>query len=270
MPFTINGIGTHFYNRRNKFQRNGICQACHQRVRLESYDTGHYLVVFFIPLIPLGRRQIIDCCSSCNAGQTMSLKKYLVTKEEAIGQATQTLAENPDDPGASIGLLQTLTAFNEMEDAYDLATAIESQHDSHAELQYMVAAWHETQELKTESERCLERAWQLEPERLEFRRAMALVFAERGDVDQAGELSLSFLPTTENFDPALFRQLGQYAIDKGEFKSCYEWIQIANHDNSLDFDELYRMQVEVCEEVLGRKESILKPKKKGWKKLLGG
>jgi tetratricopeptide (TPR) repeat protein len=226
-------------------------------------------VAFFVPLVPLGRQQIIDCCSACSACQTMPLKKYLVAKEQAIDQATDALATNPDDPGASVGLLHTLTAFNDMEAAYDLATAMESQHEHHADLQFMLAAWHETQELKVESERCLNRAWELEPERLEFRRAMALVLGERGEFGRADELLGSFLPESEQYDSSLFQQMAQYAIDKGEFAICLKFNQIANHNGSLDFETMYRMQVEVCEGALGRKESILKPMKKGWKKLLG-
>ncbi len=269
MPLTVNGIGTHYYGRKNQFQRNGECRSCHKRMRLESYDTGHFFVVLYIPIIPLGRQQVIDCCPACSAHQAMSLKKYLAAKAQAIDEATGILATSPDDPGSSVGLLQTLTAFNELEDAYDLAMAMESQHNSDADLQYLLAAWYEMQDLKTESERCLERAWQLEPERMEFRRAMALVYCERGEVDQAEQLSIPFSPTTEYFDPLLFQQLAQYSIDKGNFEACLKFNQIANHDGLLDFETMYRMQVEVCEGALGRKDSILKPMKKGWKKLLG-
>jgi len=269
MPLTVNGIGTHYYGKKNKVVRTGECHSCHKRMPLESYDVGHYLVVLYVPVIPLGRRQVIDCCPACSAHQAVSLKKYVAARDLAIDEATENLAASPDEPGSSVGLLQTLTAFHQIEEATDLASAMESQHDSNADLQYLLAAWYEMQGLKTESERCLERSWQLEPERLEFRRGMALVFAEQGNLNRARELAAAFLPETEEFDPALFLQLGQYAIGNSKHADGLEFLQFANHDSSLDFEANYRTQVETCEEALGKKDSILKPMKKGWKKLLG-
>ncbi len=269
MPLTFNGIGTHYYFPKNRFARTGECRSCRQRMRLESYDTGLYFVVLYIPVVPLGRRQVLDQCPHCSAHQVLPLKKYEAARDEAVNRALQDLASRPDDPGASLALLQTLTTFNQMEDAWELATAMEAQFDAIANIQFLLAAWFEQHEQAEASERCLERAWRLEPERLEFRRAMALVLGERGEMDQAARLADSFLPETEHFDRGLFQQLAHYAVNNTQYKPAYEFLKSANPDGTLDQNPSWRMLAEICEEALGQKESILKPVKKGWKKLLG-
>ena len=62
MPTTYNGIGTHYYGKRNLEVENAQCEFCDNYGALESYETGLYFVVLFIPLIPLGRKQILDQC----------------------------------------------------------------------------------------------------------------------------------------------------------------------------------------------------------------
>jgi hypothetical protein len=55
MPYTLNGIGTRYYGRRNASQANGTCQSCNRWVALSSYDTRECFCLLFIPVIPLRR-----------------------------------------------------------------------------------------------------------------------------------------------------------------------------------------------------------------------
>ena len=48
MPSTVNGIGTHYYGKKNRSVRQGVCNACHRQVQLESYDTRLFFVFVFI------------------------------------------------------------------------------------------------------------------------------------------------------------------------------------------------------------------------------
>lgn len=62
MPTTVNGVGTHYYGRKNRAARISVCRACGRQGMLESYDTRLWFVIVFIPIIPLGRKRIIDQC----------------------------------------------------------------------------------------------------------------------------------------------------------------------------------------------------------------
>ena len=65
MPYTLNGIGTRYYGRRNASQANGTCQSCNRWAALSSYDTRECFCVLFIPVIPLRRFRIQNDCASC-------------------------------------------------------------------------------------------------------------------------------------------------------------------------------------------------------------
>ena len=65
MPTTINGVGTHYYGKKNASVRAGACRSCGRVSNLESYDTRLFVVIVFIPVIPLGRKRIIDSCPFC-------------------------------------------------------------------------------------------------------------------------------------------------------------------------------------------------------------
>jgi len=56
MPVTYNGIGTHYYGKKNLEKRPGPCPHCNRAVELTSYDTRLWFVIFFIPVFPLGRK----------------------------------------------------------------------------------------------------------------------------------------------------------------------------------------------------------------------
>ena len=76
MPSTINGIGTHYYGSRNRTSRKGTCPNCGHESELTSYDTWHCACFVFIPLFPIGRRRIIDRCSTCTSHVMMTLNQW--------------------------------------------------------------------------------------------------------------------------------------------------------------------------------------------------
>ena len=76
MPSTVNGIGTHYYGRRNRDNRAGTCTNCGQRTELKSFDTWHCACFVYIPLFPIGRRRIIDSCPVCTAHVMMPLDQW--------------------------------------------------------------------------------------------------------------------------------------------------------------------------------------------------
>src|SRR6185503_4471094 len=65
MPTTYNGIGLHYYGKKNVQKRSAPCPHCGNAVELISYDTRLWFVVVFIPVIPLKRKRIVDYCPAC-------------------------------------------------------------------------------------------------------------------------------------------------------------------------------------------------------------
>ncbi|MFT3786747.1 MAG: hypothetical protein QM770_11365 [Tepidisphaeraceae bacterium] len=94
MPITVNGIGTRFVGMRNATSRPGLCQQCNRGATLTSYDTTHFIVVFFIPIIPLGMKRIVDQCSSCRRMYVVDQHKFEVGRMNDYTRAEQLVAGN--------------------------------------------------------------------------------------------------------------------------------------------------------------------------------
>ena len=87
MPSTINGIGTWYWGKDRIHTRGGQCEACGAFGPLRSYDTTLYFVVVYIPIIPLGRRRIINECPRCTRHRALSLRKWRQLQEKEIADA---------------------------------------------------------------------------------------------------------------------------------------------------------------------------------------
>src|SRR5215468_4500572 len=97
MPTVINGIGTWYYGKRRIYRRRGVCGFCNRLGELDSYDTTLYVVVFFMPLVPLGQKRILDACPSCRRHRVLPLKTWEASKAADIDRLLEKLKENPDD-----------------------------------------------------------------------------------------------------------------------------------------------------------------------------
>ena len=98
MPQTINGIGTWYYGKRNIHRLRNVCSQCGAVGDLESYDTSLYFVVFFVPLIPLARRRVLEACPSCNRHRMVPLKEWQRTKEANVAAALEKHFGTPEQP----------------------------------------------------------------------------------------------------------------------------------------------------------------------------
>src|SRR5687768_9999755 len=100
MPMTVNGIGTHYYGKRNVTVRTAACAACHHVGQLESYDTRLWFVIFFIPILPLGRKRIIDDCPSCRRHFVASADTYEQARQLQTSGALERYQREPSPDAA--------------------------------------------------------------------------------------------------------------------------------------------------------------------------
>ena len=126
MPYTVNGIGTHYYGSRNRSPRLGTCGSCRRDVTLSSYDTREWFCVLFVPLIPLRAFRVIDYCSSCSRHHRLSLADYNAQLDEATRPLREAVLRTPGDAAAHAELVRTLIGYqrhNEAAQAVDAALA---------------------------------------------------------------------------------------------------------------------------------------------------
>ena len=123
MPHVINGIGTWYYGKRRVQARMDTCEFCSRYTELKSYDTTLYVVVVFIPLIPLGEKRVINQCSLCHKHRVSKLSEFEKARQLAISDAARAYKEKPDDPTLLTKALQVMLVYQDRENFMLLAPA---------------------------------------------------------------------------------------------------------------------------------------------------
>lgn len=187
MPTTVNGIGTHYYGKRNVLTRPGTCPFCKHQVTLSSYDTRLWFVVVFIPLIPLARKRIIDSCPACRRHYVTNLQKWETTKQLEISGALEKYRTNPSAETA-IDAHRQLTGFHQLEEAAGLQKLMCEQYPDNAKVFAYLAQSLTQYGRTTEADPMFARALELRPDLPEARTGVALTYIRAGRLDEARRL----------------------------------------------------------------------------------
>lgn len=95
MTYTLNGVGTSYFRRRNLKIKAGVCSSCNRNAQLASYDTTKVFVVLFIPVIPLGQYHIVDHCSSCTVHRAIPAKDWEHLSTTSLAEALAAFRAHP-------------------------------------------------------------------------------------------------------------------------------------------------------------------------------
>lgn len=117
MPYTLNGVGTRYYGRRNVSALDANCPFCGRFVRLSSYDTREFFCFVYIPLIPLRKFRIQSDCPACSRHYRFPLEKFREEMETTLAPLRAAVERNPRDPEARLSLLHALLGFQMLADA---------------------------------------------------------------------------------------------------------------------------------------------------------
>lgn len=257
MPSTINGIGTHYYGKRNREKTAGVCEHCQRPVELETYETRLWFCVIYVPLIPLGRKQILDYCPACTMHSAVPFAEWEALQQQAIQTSADELREKQDDPEAGLQMLGTLAAFRKTDEATKLARMLRDRHATHALVQFTVGGWLEQNGHVDEASACFELAWKLEPDKPEYRRAWGMTLAEQGQLSAARE-QLAMFEDPETLDAGTIYFLANQCQQHGDHAQAIELygllLQLAP---GLGKDKDFRRTVRESENAIGDAESIL-------------
>ncbi len=139
MPHVVNGVGTWYYGKKNAKARQGVCQQCQQAATLTSYDTRLWFVILFIPIIPLGRKRVMDECSRCQRHYAADRDKYEMSKQLSISGAQDNFRESPTPENAMQVHAQFL-GFHQHEEAQRFREAVLEQFPQSADLRACLAS----------------------------------------------------------------------------------------------------------------------------------
>ncbi len=258
MPTTIEGIGTTYYGKKNLNAYQGQCEFCRRVTRLEDYETRLWFVVFYVPVIPLTRKQIIALCTICQRHRAVPLATWHQIKEDAIQRATQSFADNPDDPQSAIELLQTLSCFDWFDEAERLAQGIEQRFDDEAAVQLQIGHWHMFRKRPADAERCYRAALDLDPQQMGAKRELAAGMIATGRSAEAEALMRAAPAIWPREDAALYFELATAYQQKGKHDQALMVLaELLGVNPRLSADKSFCKAVRSSERAMAKVDSIL-------------
>ena len=208
---TVNGIGTHYYGKRNRSTRTGVCRACGNKAALESYDTRLWVVVLFIPVIPLGRKRIINQCGSARGTSPPTSRSSRRARQLNVAGVKDRYREQPS-PENALEVHACLLAFRQHDEAEQFRRQVLLQHADSAVLHGGLAS-HLVEVGQVNSAIPLfEKAYVPRPDLPEARVGMARIRMANGRLDEAREL-LGFLTVAgagQLYSPSRWRRWPGY------------------------------------------------------------
>jgi tetratricopeptide (TPR) repeat protein len=269
MPVTLNGIGTRYYGRHNLTSHPGVCAHCGHNIPLSSYDTRLWFVILFIPVVPLGRKRILDQCPRCTRHRVLPLAEWDRVKGENIAEQTALMKARPDDPVVAMKLHAALEAFGQTAEASQLADLLKERFRDSAPVQSYLGSSLVRQGRSREASACFQRALELDPNQLEAKIQIGLERAGQGNLEEARGL-LQFLEAPDNRDGmgALYSLGLAYQRANRHREALELFALVGERLPALAQDKGFRKAVKQSEAALGQKESHLPPRRRNWKPVL--
>lgn len=269
MPVTYNGVGTHYYGKKNLETRHAACQQCGRQGPLTSYDTRLWFVVFFIPIIPLGRKRIIDRCPACTRHYAIDFHKWETTRQLEISGALDKFRSNPT-PETAIETHQAFINFHQSAEAAEFRQEMRRKFPENAKVHAYLGAVLEHLGQFDESASSFARALELRPDLPEARVGVAQghIRTKRFEdarrlldfLERPGAQQLYSLQPLETLALAMQKE-GRHDEALQLFSKILEALpELGDHTG-------YRKNVEKSEKALRRQTSILPARKFSWKRL---
>lgn len=259
MPVTVNGVGTRYYGKKNISVRTAACASCQRIGALESYDTRLWFVILFIPIIPLGRKRIIDECPSCRRHFVAGADAYEQAKQLQTSGAMEHYHREPS-PETALAAHAQLLSFHEHDQAVEFRAAALQRFRSHAGLRVGLAQHLQQMGSFQESDQLFKEAYELAPNDPGARTGVASRTMDEGDLDGARRL-LDFM---EEGGAGQLYSLGPLDVLAGYYQRA------GRHDEALQLSAIllrelpsvgnqhsFRSFVRKSEKALGRRDSIL-------------
>ncbi|MCF6175130.1 MAG: tetratricopeptide repeat protein [Victivallaceae bacterium] len=268
MPSTINGIGTNYVGKKNVEKYHGVCEQCGYQGELSSYETGYWFVVLFIPIIPLGKKKILDYCPSCRTHRYMSLKEWQHAGDATVEEVEKNLTEKRNDPDVAMDAHVAFVTFRHNDKAEALANDMQIKLRDNFAVHMYLGCHYERIKDSAKADELFEKALKIDPENIAAKRAVGIGCIEKGNLERARTL-LSYLEERSKEQELWLLLLLAKAYQEQN-----------DHDNALDIfkiicrdvpgfagkDKKFRKLVQFSEQKVLLDRTILPPVDFNWRK----
>jgi tetratricopeptide (TPR) repeat protein len=260
MPYTLNGIGTHYYGHRNPTVRHGFCEACQASGQLESYETRLWFVILFIPVIPLKRLKIIDQCPRCSRHFAFNPDEWESARQLSVSDSLTKYRQSPNVEGA-LQVHAAMLSFHMSSEANEFREAALLAHPRNPELLRGLASHLQQFSQYQTSQELFDQAFELDPENPFGRTQRALHLLDQPDqLDEVWEL-VRFLMEPgagQVYDLAVLDLLAQRYQALGNHERALVILQhlLTEFPAAAENHEVRKL-VAASERALGRTTSVL-------------
>ena len=154
--------GTRQYGKRNVVNRTGTCDQCGAHGTLSPYDSSSFFHVYWIPLIPLGSKRIIDACPSCERHYESKLKSYNKARAQELDGAIAAVEEDPGNAEKAAEAVSACIRYTELEQLKKIAPDIAARHARSPKVQRILGAANQYLGKLTEAEQFYRKAVELQ------------------------------------------------------------------------------------------------------------
>jgi tetratricopeptide (TPR) repeat protein len=248
--------GSRFYSRKNVKTRTGVCRHCGRTNKLQSFEGYRFGHLYFIPIIPLGREQAIEMCSSCERYLSVPVDKWKRAAEASISEATS--AYNADRTVENgIGLFSAFDLYGTEEQTSGFLKELTQRHDEPPVLS-LAAVWHGGRGNTELAQKLAESALQKGSEEDAPRRILMYAAIKRGDLSQA--LGHALALKEDGFDVNTLTGLASGLRKAGRTREAYQVIQkvIALNPKATSFYP-FRKEAKTLEKQLNVVNGVVAP-----------
>ncbi|MCF7818461.1 MAG: hypothetical protein K9M54_11330 [Kiritimatiellales bacterium] len=132
-------FGLDYYGKNSIASRYGICDSCRKLTALNSYTTGQFFHFRQFPLIPLGKKHIVDECPHCGHRVITSNRSYQKHRTNDLAAMMEGFTSESDNPDTALNGLHTLMVYNEESWFMDVMNSYGRRFYSHMQLQLVIA-----------------------------------------------------------------------------------------------------------------------------------
>lgn len=260
MPSTINGIGTWYYGKKNLQERSGVCSHCGRHAKLSNYDTRLYVVVFFIPILPLGKKHIYGQCNLCSYHHAVDPKSWETGREESIAEGMKAMRENPADPAAAIKLYQAYFTFDQLAEADKMIDHLKENFHSNFDVQMFLGVTLENRGRVAESSVCFRQALAIDPKHNAAHYAVGMILIKEDKLNDAATMLAPLTQDDDQCDASAAYALAEAYKKANRHAEAFALIKVmVQRFPHLKKDPLFKKFVREVEKVLGNQKPILEP-----------
>lgn len=255
MPHTVNGCGTWYYGKKNPVTYQGTCESCNRIHNLSAYTTRLFVVVAFIPIIPLGRKRIIDDCPACRRHRVMKQRDFEVA-DRRTDDAIAECRKSPTKPDLAKEAMAACVAFRNVVKLETLAPLVEHGLGQHAPTMLLLGQAFEFFGRDEQAERYIRMACQVEDSN-ETREVLAGRLLSQGKPEEAHPLLQHIIDEVipDRVD-LLFRLAQGYQMKGNHLDALKVFDQCLAVNPLMVKDDVFMQLLEQSKKLLGTTKAI--------------